>query len=691
MGESPAPLLSRALGLKAPGKAVKERKPMKTFRRTFRFAVLALLASGPAFGAIHTNTITGLSFVPRNMTIKAGDTIVWVNVAFHSVTGSSAQEPFCGSTIFGASDVSCSATFSVPGTYNYYCRPHWMYNMTGSVTVQPVFGITDIRPSFRTNLIVTWDGSPGPYALQKKEDLGEAGWRDLVIDSAQTATVRNEVNQGIFRIEDIATLTNVPFSAYMSGAMERPVVTTAGTGFGTFRLAGNTLHFDIRYENLSSLANNAHIHGPAPASLGAGVLVDLGAFNGGAWGTSGTLAGSVNLTPAVRNAVLAGKTYVNIHTVNNGDGEIRGQIAPVLMQAAISGPAERPPRPSLGKGQGTFFLVGTNLTFNITYSGLLSAADNAHIHGPADTADSAGVMRDLVAFHDGPLAALGSFGGTMGLTPQQLANVLDGLTYVNIHTPNFPQGEVRGQITPKVSAIPLSASLTGDAEKPSPVTTPGTGIASFRIEGNNLHFEVRYKDLTSVATDAHIHGPADSTNDAAPIIFLASYSIGPLGTSGALAGTVALTAQQKTMILNGQTYINIHTANNPGGEIRGQVGTVLMTSRLDGAQAGVTTSGIGSSALLVVGDRLTFEITYRNLTGTANDAHIHGPAPVGQGAGVLFDLVPFHNGAFGTSGSFTGTGTLSPSVLGYVIDGLTYINIHSSFADGGEIRGQVIR
>ena len=42
-------------------------------------------------------------------------------------------------------------------------------------------------------------------------------------------------------------------------------------------------------------------------------------------------------------------------------------------------------------------------------------------------------------------------------------------------------------------------------------------------------------------------------------------------------------------------------------------------------------------------------------------------------------------------GSFTGTGTLLPSVLGYVIDGLTYINIHSSFADGGEVRGQVIR
>ncbi|HKX60365.1 MAG TPA: plastocyanin/azurin family copper-binding protein, partial [Verrucomicrobiae bacterium] len=92
------------------------------------------------------------------MTIKAGDTIVWVNVAFHSVTASTPGEPFCGSTIFGASTVWCSATFNVPGTYNYYCIPHWMYNMNGSVTVQPVFAITNIRPSFGTNLIVNWDG-----------------------------------------------------------------------------------------------------------------------------------------------------------------------------------------------------------------------------------------------------------------------------------------------------------------------------------------------------------------------------------------------------------------------------------------------------------------------------------------------------------------------------------------------------
>src|SRR5437773_12245304 len=83
----------------APIRPLKERKPMKSFRRTFLFAVLALLASAPAFGATHTNTIIGTSFNPRNMTIKAGDTIVWINVQYHSVTGPPG-EPFCGSGVF---------------------------------------------------------------------------------------------------------------------------------------------------------------------------------------------------------------------------------------------------------------------------------------------------------------------------------------------------------------------------------------------------------------------------------------------------------------------------------------------------------------------------------------------------------------------------------------------------------------
>jgi hypothetical protein len=48
----------------------------------------------------------------------------------------------------------------------------------------------------------------------------------------------------------------------------------------------------------------------------------------GAAGTSGTLSGTVTLIDPQLEALLGGLTYVNIHTANNGGGEIRGQILP---------------------------------------------------------------------------------------------------------------------------------------------------------------------------------------------------------------------------------------------------------------------------------------------------------------------------------------------------------------------------
>src|SRR5688572_16483040 len=112
---------------------------MKTFRRTCLFAVLALLVSGPTFGAIHTNTIRGTSFNPRDMSITVGDTVVWINVKDHSVSGSGA-EPFCGPQVFTNVSDTCVVTFNTPGSYYYFCGPHYFFwDMNGTVTVNPVF------------------------------------------------------------------------------------------------------------------------------------------------------------------------------------------------------------------------------------------------------------------------------------------------------------------------------------------------------------------------------------------------------------------------------------------------------------------------------------------------------------------------------------------------------------------------
>jgi hypothetical protein len=57
----------------------------------------------------------------------------------------------------------------------------------------------------------------------------------------------------------------------------------------------------------------------------------------------------------------------------------------------------------------------------------------------------------------------------------------------------------------------------------------------------------------------------------------------------------------------------------------------------------------------------------------------------------LVDLGPFNGGAFGSSGALSGTVTLTPEQVGYVVDGVTYVNVHTSTYDAGEIRGQLLR
>jgi len=69
----------------------------------------------------------------------------------------------------------------------------------------------------------------------------------------------------------------------------------------------------------------------------------------------------------------------------------------------------------------------------------------AHLHGPAGTEGTAGVLQGLSRRELGNGSA---FSGTLTLTDSQLSNIVDGLTYINIHTTTNPKGEVRGQLSP---------------------------------------------------------------------------------------------------------------------------------------------------------------------------------------------------------------------------------------------------
>lgn len=85
-----------------------------------------------------------------------------------------------------------------------------------------------------------------------------------------------------------------------------------------------------------------------------------------------------------------------------------------------------------------------------------------------------------------------------------------------------------------------------------------------------------------------------------------------------------------------------------------------------------------------------------DLVGNFSVAHLHGPAAVqfplpNTGAGVLLDLGPSHTpGTTSQTGSFFGSSILSDANEVNLLANLIYINIHSSFEGGGEIRGQLV-
>jgi hypothetical protein len=110
------------------------------------------------------------------------------------------------------------------------------------------------------------------------------------------------------------------FTVTMNGSEVVPPSGSAGTGSGTFTIntATNKLCFDYSFSNLGSPVTTAHIHGFAAVGAEAGTLFNLPVTSPASDCVSYSQSDEANL--------LAGLTYIDIHTSNFSDGEIRGQI-----------------------------------------------------------------------------------------------------------------------------------------------------------------------------------------------------------------------------------------------------------------------------------------------------------------------------------------------------------------------------
>jgi CHRD domain-containing protein len=125
-----------------------------------------------------------------------------------------------------------------------------------------------------------------------------------------------------------------------------------------------------------------------------------------------------------------------------------------------------------------------------------------------------------------------------------------------------------GTVAASAQAVNLKADLKGSNEIP-PVTSSGTGAltATYDPASKRLTWRGTYSGLSGNVTAAHFHG---ATPPSPPAPNSAVVVPTPAGSSP-FEGSATLTDAQATDLLAGRWYHNIHTAANPGGEIRGQV------------------------------------------------------------------------------------------------------------------------
>lgn len=145
-------------------------------------------------------------------------------------------------------------------------------------------------------------------------------------------------------------------------------------------------------------------------------------------------------------------------------------------------------------------------------------------------------------------------------------------------------------LTETAQEQPLSAAMEGDSVRPTAVTTTGQGSWTGTLRYLNgvatLDYQLSFSGLVGVATEVHLHGPAAADASAPILVDLGELPAGSSGdiTLGATSGTgqgMLDLALELTPTVSGDSlhklldaglvYVDVHTSEHTGGEIRGQI------------------------------------------------------------------------------------------------------------------------
>ncbi|MDX1410500.1 MAG: CHRD domain-containing protein, partial [Saprospiraceae bacterium] len=296
----------------------------------------------------------------------------------------------------------------------------------------------------------------------------------------------------------------------------------------------------------------AHFHNAA-TGLNGGVVRNIGPdFTGQtAWGLW-TSDDDQPFTPALLNELIAGNLYVNVHSAANPGGEIRGQVrlnGGTGFAARIEGDQEVPPVATEASGTGAFTLTNAGLAFSITADALDFTAAHFHNAGPGT---NGGVVRGITDDFGETTTAWGlwSPSDAQALTADQRGELIEGNIYVNLHTPENPGGEIRGQLgRPQFST---SVHYIGERDGadgvilyqnyPNPFSE-ATQIAFSIDRGGPVSIKIynssgeEVESIERAFTDAGLHTVAVKASGMSPGIYYYTLDFGPTRLTGKMSIT----------------------------------------------------------------------------------------------------------------------------------------------------------
>ncbi len=505
------------------------------------------------------------------------------------------------------------------------------------------------------------------------------------------------------------------FSTNMYGSNQVPALFSNSSGALALELHGDTLVVSGAFDNLDgkfnpNIAGGAHLHlGLAGQNGGISIelntTVDTDVYGGHFAPADNTFI----LTADQIEALQTHQLYANIHTSFSNSGELRGQVvgaADAVLRAHLSGANEYPFVTSMAEGQVIAELRGNSLLVSGAFAGLESNASASHIHiGRAG--QSGGVVFGL-AYEldtDQRSGAFQTAANTFTLTDDQVATLLNRGFYVNLHTTGNPGGEIRGQLLLESQAY-FTAYLTGSQSVPD-VSSGGHGAVAAEISGTRLTLSGSFDDLgtgvdVSIVNGSHLHAglPGLTGEVLFPMVATLDADLKG-GVYEPSLNKFEITAENKEMIYARATYVNIHTLNNPNGEIRGNLlaeAAAYFFSPLGGASQ-TPGENVPASGMMVIEASGNQAVAVGSFTALGTDfdpnllggAHLHS-AYAGSNGAILADLeasfsVDFMNGVFEAQyNAFE----MSDGFLDSLRNRQIYTNIHTLGVQAGEVRGQLM-